>query len=177
MLNINYQQILQFLSNVVAVFDIGPEATRVGVITYSDRVHPVLRLDTTYDKSVIIDKLMRVPIYGGKTKTGSALHYLRRNAFKRDYTRSEVAHVIILVTDGQSSDSERVLREADLLRRFGVYIFVVGVGPQVDVHELKLIASSPTDKFVFLKKDASMLSQIGNILATRTCSGEYQNID
>ncbi|KAL4232185.1 collagen [Mactra antiquata] len=157
-------QILSYLSKVVKSFDIGPDTTRIGMITYSQHVHQILRLDSTYDKTTIVEKLMNVPHYGSSTKTGSALHFLRRNGFKRNYSRTEVAHVVILVTDGQSTDHAKTLKEAELLKKLGVFIFVVGIGQRVDLDEVRQIASEPYEHFTLLKEDLETLTEVKNIL-------------
>ncbi|KAL4217402.1 collagen [Mactra antiquata] len=168
-------QMLSYLSKVIRSFDIGPDTTRIGMITYSQHVHQILRLDSTYDKTTIVEKLFNVPHYGSSTKTGSALHFLRRNGFKRNYSRPEVAHVVILVTDGQSTDHAKTLEEAELLKKLGVYIFVVGIGQRVDLSEVRQMASEPYEQFTLLKENLETLTEVKNILPCKVFGSNSQS--
>ena len=62
--------------------------------------------------------------------------------------------------------------QAHLAKRTGIYIFVVGIGQDVDSKELRAIASasdSVVTDYVFNVTDAGALIDITNLLANKTC--------
>ena len=58
--------------------------------------------------------------------------------------------VIFLITDGQSNWAGDPFVAADCLKDNGYEIFSVGIGPNVDVDELRDVASEPKHKHVLL---------------------------
>ncbi|XP_045156317.2 collagen alpha-6(VI) chain-like [Mercenaria mercenaria] len=168
---VDYKKMLNFITDVIDVFDIGPQSTRVGVVAFSDSVHAVIALDNNLRPDMLKQRIMNIEHYEGGTHTGSALRYLREQGFKRGYARENVAHVVILLTDGMSTDTKLTLEESKILKRRGTYLFVIGIGDQVDTKELQEISSNPHQDFVFLMEDFHVLTAIKNLLAVKTCLG------
>lgn len=108
----------------------------------------------------------------GGTNTSGALEHLRTRVFPA--ARREVAHVAIILTDGQSKNSTLTAEEAKKLREMGVYVFAVGIGAQTDVTELMDIASDPNENFVFHVDNFSSLRNIRELLAIKACDGKVQ---
>lgn len=50
-------------------------------------------------------------------------------------------------------------------------MFAVGIGKNVNRRELRGIASSPADEYMFTVDDYEALDAIKNMLAVRTCKG------
>lgn len=165
----DYEKMLGFITEVIALFDLSPQMTRVGVVAYSDGIHPVITLDNDFGEDVLKQRIKDIQHYKGGTRTGSVLQYLRQQGFKRGYARENAAHVVILLTDGYSADASLTLQESKILKQMGTYIFAVGIGDQVDIHELQTVSSQPHDNFVFLMEDFNVLSAIKNVLAIKTC--------
>lgn len=107
----------------------------------------------------------------GGTNTSGALEHLRTRVFPA--ARREVAHVAIILTDGQSKNSTLTAEEAKKLREMGVYVFAVGIGAQTDVTELMDIASDPNENFVFHVDNFSSLRNIRELLAIKACDGKF----
>ena len=65
--------------------------------------------------------------------------------------RADVLNWAIIIVDGQSANTTATAVEAQLTRRYGVRLSVVGVGAdRVNVDELNAIATTPsTDVYVF----------------------------
>ena len=85
-----------------------------------------------------------------------------------------MAHVIIILTDGQSTNTTHTVQEARAAREQGIYVFAVGIGPQVDVDELMDMASDPDENFVFHVDNFGGLKNIRELLAIKACDGKYQ---
>ena len=83
-----------------------------------------------------------------------------------------MAHILIVLTDGLSRNPFSTALQADLAKKTGMYIFVVGIGRNVDRQELRSIAS-PSDNnildYVFNVTDFEALRDIKNLLAIKTC--------
>nr|KAG5708598.1 hypothetical protein BaRGS_033019 [Batillaria attramentaria] len=163
------QDVLGFVRDVVDIFDIGVDKTRVGVITFSDEPRTVFGLSSYLHK----DKLLKavnpenVKYTPGLTFTAEALQQARHNL--RSEGRRDVDHVIILLTDGQSKDPNATLAIARAARNEGVTMFAVGVGEGVDYGELHAVATQPSEDFTFTVDDFGSLSTIKSAVAARTC--------
>ena len=169
----DFKKMLQFVSDFVDVFDIGPTKTRIGVVLFSDGIHPIIHISNDFSRSELKKRIMEAKLLQGATRTGSVIKYLREYGFSKQYARASVAHVAILLTDGQSTDTHLTVSEAKLAQREGIYLYAVGIGDQIDRHELEMIASQPEDEFVFEIDNFNMLSSVLNILAIKTCNGKF----
>ena len=86
-------------------------------------------------------RVSRVQWKQGKTNTGGALERARTRLFAN--SRPNVPKVILVVTDGEATDKEKVIEETALLKEAGFLIYAVGVGDQINEDELINMA---TDK-------------------------------
>ncbi|ESO94583.1 hypothetical protein LOTGIDRAFT_118058 [Lottia gigantea] len=162
---------LDFVREVVSLFDMEKDKTRVGVVTYSDGVHPVIPLDA-YSMEEFEAKVKKIPYLTGGTSTEAAIQYLREVGFSKDNARSDVAHVGIIVTDGQSRSFEKTAKEAGLAHKQAIQLFAVGVGKAVDEEEMLEIASDPDENYVFRVDDYEALKKIESLLAVKACEGK-----
>ena len=83
--------------------------------------------------------------------------------------RGNLTNVVIVVTDGKSSDDVQV--PSRMLRNMNVTIFSVGVGCCYDIFGLKDISTDPDDKFVF-RTDFTTLDTIVGRIREQICSGK-----
>jgi len=61
--------------------------------------------------------------------------------------------------------------EADKLKNQGMEIFTVGVTSQIDVDQLKKIASTPSDSHYYYVDNFNQLQTVLSKLISATCSG------
>lgn len=168
----DFEKQLFFMEHIIRIFDIGPTRTRVGVIVFSDRVHPVIMLNTYERQRDLLRAIPGVPYLTGGTDTAGAIRYMREKGFTKSVARSNVAHIGIILTDGQSQDVESTREQARLAHKEGVYLFAIGIGSNVDKLELRDIASDPDENFVFMLDNYDALTSIQDILAIKTCDGK-----
>lgn len=163
---------MEFIHSVVNILDIGPNKTRVGVITFSDQVEFLIKLEYNLQKEDFISLLNTAKFHGGGTDTATALRRMREDGFfkSEDEMREEVARIAIVLTDGLSLTPDVTAREADMLRKLGVQLFSVGIGQGIDKRELTDIASKPSDKYLLHVDNFGALSTIKMKLAARTCT-------
>lgn len=78
----------------------------------------------------------------------------------------------VIITDGRSDNATLSALEAYKVKAEGVHLFAVGVGRNLDMEELKTLASEPTDHYTFLVDNYHGLERIKDLLAIKTCAGE-----
>ena len=63
----NYQLMKQFVYTTVSEFDIGPEDTQVGVISYDSSARVEFYLNTYHNKTLLLLAINDLPYNGGGT--------------------------------------------------------------------------------------------------------------
>lgn len=168
----NFEKEMEFVHSVVDILDIGPNKTRVGVMTFSDKVNFLVKLEYNLGKDDFMSHLNSANYMGGGTDTASALRLLREEGFfgSTSSLRDDAARIAIVLTDGLSLTPDVTAREATLLKKMGVQIFSVGIGSGIDKRELEDIASEPVTKFLLHVDDFGSLSTVRMKLAARSCT-------
>ena len=171
----DFERQILFVRDVSRQFDIGLRRaqSRVGLVSFADSYYPQFHLWQNNRPDLLERALNRVRHRAGrKTNTGAALDYVSKYMFTHRYgSRKDAAHVIILITDGQSTDRHKTLTAAKRVREAGIHLFAVGVGDQVDFRELEEVASSPPQDYVFEVEDYKSLDMIKYHVANKTCRG------
>ncbi|XP_056009991.1 uncharacterized protein LOC125679923 isoform X3 [Ostrea edulis] len=159
-----FHHLTQFVKSVVESFTIGPDNVRVGVIPYSDDVYQTFginRYNLTHQICAAIDNINHRE---GLTRTDLALKEMKKMFM---CARPGVQKIGIVITDGKSSSPERTLQTARHVREDNVNILTIGVGSQVDLGELRHIASSESN--VYSVYDYSCIHRLTDVIARRTC--------
>lgn len=79
----NFNQVKNFVKNVVDFFNIGSSGTHVAVVTYSTFPWLEFNLKAHYTKSAIKNAVTYIRYRGGMTYTADALDFVRRNVFSK----------------------------------------------------------------------------------------------
>ena len=82
---------------------------------------------------------------------------------------SGTKRVLIVLTDGKSSDSVKLPSQE--LKDFGIVIYSIGVGSGVDVNELRTMASPPVDNHVYLLQNFNEFATLAQNMSSSTCTG------
>ncbi|CAM9702238.1 unnamed protein product, partial [Lampetra planeri] len=171
----NFAKVRSFLDVLAKTFDVSPTKVRLGLVQYSRE--PVLEfaLDKHTTREAILEALKNFPYRGGSTNTGRAMTYVRQRVFVQAAgARPDVPQVMILITDGKSSDEFR--EPAKQLRDSSVEIFAVGVKDAVQA-ELEAIATPPGDTHVFTVEDFDAFERIAAELSQSICLRIEQEIE
>ncbi|KAK3782231.1 hypothetical protein RRG08_048689 [Elysia crispata] len=157
-----YKEMLQFVRDVVKRLDIGD--TSLSATTTRLVLWPPLRLNRSHSQSEVLDSinLTNLPYRTGN-RTNTHLRYVRENV----EFRSCVTKVMVVVSDGGSSQQDSTAREAQLAHDEDFNVFVVGVGHYREESGMRAIASKPNDRFIF---NTPELSKVASILPGRACS-------
>nr|XP_019940581.1 PREDICTED: collagen alpha-1(XII) chain isoform X1 [Paralichthys olivaceus] len=164
----SFNKVIQFVMSMTGAFDvISPTGMQVSFAQFSDDAKTEFKLNTYHDKGVALSALQNVRYRGGNTKTGIALKHVYEKVFTSDSgMRRNVPKVLVVVTDGRSQDD--VKKSAEKLQHAGYSVFVVGVA-DVDMTELRLIGSKPSERHVFVVDDYDAFAKIQDNLITFIC--------
>ncbi|XP_004414172.1 PREDICTED: matrilin-4 isoform X3 [Odobenus rosmarus divergens] len=165
-----FETMRQFLVGLLRGLDVGPNATRVGVIQYSSQVQSVFPLGA-FSRREDMERAIRalVPLAQG-TMTGLAIQYAMNVAFSvaegARPPEARVPRIAVIVTDGRPQD--RVAEVAAQARARGIEIYAVGV-QRADVGSLRAMASPPLDEHVFLVESFDLIQEFGLQFQGRLC--------
>lgn len=165
----NFQLVRNFLLNTISGLEVGIDKVRIAIVHYSDVPRADVYLNTYGDKSEILQYVQRLYYGRGKAYTGAALRFAKNNVFTKERgSRSDehVQQIAVVITDGWSADE--ITNAAAELRRSGVTVFALGI-KNVNVNELKEIASYPPQKFVFNVDSFTELNALSGILTKSLC--------
>uniref|UniRef100_A0A4W6E664 Collagen alpha-1(XII) chain n=1 Tax=Lates calcarifer TaxID=8187 RepID=A0A4W6E664_LATCA len=163
----NFAKVRAFLEVLVNSFDIGPNKVQISLVQYSRDPHTEFALNTHHDINAVVKAVRTFPYRGGSTNTGKAMTYVREKIFiQARGARQNVPRVMVLITDGKSSDSFK--DAATNLRNTDVEIFAVGVKDAVR-SELEAIANPPSDTHVYEVEDFDAFQRISKELTQSIC--------
>eukprot|EP00058_Branchiostoma_floridae_P016459 XP_002601947.1 hypothetical protein BRAFLDRAFT_86431 [Branchiostoma floridae] len=162
----DFETVKQFVVAVVSAFTIGLADTRVGVLQYSTSSSLECNLGDHPDEASFVSAINTL-VYqkGGNTYTGAAMEFARQNAAWRP---APVPKIMIVLTDGKSSDS--VVAAAQALAADQVAVFAIGVG-SFDHSELLEITNNKPGR-VFELDDFDVLAQSINRIVRAVCSAQ-----
>ena len=91
----DFRKQLDFVDDVINMFEIGENVTRVGIATFSSHVYREFHLNRYYDKDEMRRAIHRIrQRQGYSTNTGMAIWHMRKRMFSmRHGSRSGVAKV------------------------------------------------------------------------------------
>lgn len=171
----NWQLQLEFLTTLVRAFDVGPDATRVGAVVFSEQVILEFFLSTFDTADAIIQALLNTPYLGQTTNTPEALLQTRTQCFNAaNGDRNGVPNLAIVVTDGLPFPPERrqpALDEAQTLKDTGATVISIGITAGVDADFLRGMSSSPQieNQNYFTAADFDVLNEIQKSVVEGTC--------
>ncbi|KAF5897624.1 collagen alpha-6(VI) chain-like, partial [Clarias magur] len=161
-----FGEIRRFLHAFVQGLDIGEQKVRVGLAQFSDQPYQEFLFSADEAmKEDLLRKLLSITYRkGGPKRTGLALDFIRNTYFSQ--ARQDISKIAVVITDGGSSDA--VQGPAQELRKQGVVVFVVEMGP-ADIAQLQTIANSPQKEFLFSRDHYQNLPDLIENLRRRVC--------
>ncbi|XP_057711865.1 collagen alpha-1(VII) chain isoform X3 [Corythoichthys intestinalis] len=144
----NFDKMKDFIVRVVTHFPlIGQEGTQIAVVHFSDEPRIEFQLNHHKDRNSVLRGIKGLHYGGGNTKTGKGISYVLQEMFQESLgMRRDVAHVLVLITDGRAQDD--VDHPSRIARALGVSILAVGVA-NADLQELSRVAAPGSYKNVF----------------------------
>ncbi|XP_039207253.1 matrilin-4 [Crotalus tigris] len=165
-----FETMRRFMIDIIHNLDVGPNATRVGVIQYSSQVQNVFSLKSFFTRAEMEKAINSIVPLAQGTMTGLAIQYAMNVAFTvQDGARPlhrKIPRVAVIVTDGRPQD--RVTEVAAQARAAGIEIYAVGV-QRADMNSLRAMASPPLEKHVFLVESFDLIQQFGKQFQDKLC--------
>ena len=173
----NHKIALNFISNVVSYFNVAPNATKAGLVTFSTSARILFGLDQHADIHSLQETIGALQYPGGYTNTRSALllaYYLLNPSLgwgARPLTQG-FPRIAILITDGKSNVGGPISNAAISLHNSGVQVYTVGIA-NYDISELLEIASDPDALHVFLLNSFNDAAGFVDFLSFTTCESKF----
>jgi hypothetical protein len=158
----------------VSRFTIGPNATRVGVASFSNGAFINFNLSTFSNVSAMITAIGNITYLDKGTQTSLGIQLVRDTMFTEANgmrpLSAGVPRVLIVVTDGQANSGFDPTADAASLRDTkNVNIFSVGVGCGYDLNQLNAMASLPVESHVYLLKSFKVIDVLIPLFNTAAC--------
>ena len=163
-----------FVESVINNLNVGRDETLVSVSSFSENYRLHFRLNTHYSSRRAADAVRGIVKMGAGTDTTEGLRKLLSVVFQPEAgDRKDVPNRVVLITDGRADNRRSAVAAANRLKHISsAYIAVVGVGPDADVDELKMLATSPDD--VIMATDYGSLQSVVRQLLAAICPDEKQ---
>ena len=173
----NFQNVRNFVSNLVSQLEIGPDNTQVGLINFDSSYRVEFHLNTHQDSSSLVRAIANIPYSGGGTNTAAALTILLSEFSTVNGARQlqeGIPRVAIVVTDGHSNSRTATITAANNLHANNIIVYAVGVGSGIDTVELNAIASDPDSQYVHLLStfNVNELRDLQESLDSEACQGK-----
>ena len=158
-----------FLKNAVASFNVSPGGAHIGLVDFSSDAQLVLGLSN--DRVAVNRAIDTMPNFRGQTATQKGLSTAQ--AELDAHGRQGVAHVIILLTDGNPDDPATAAAAAATVKSdpIGIEIFGIAVNRSgdIDLNKFAQIASAPASTHVFALNNFDGFSAILQQLVVNVC--------
>ncbi|NXN48534.1 CO6A6 protein, partial [Rynchops niger] len=124
-----YQAMKDFIIALVKQSDVGPDGVQFGALKYSDKPVELFYLNKYTTKQDITEAIQRDDPLGQSTYTAKALVHSEMFFTEEHGSRKSkgVPQVLMVITDGESHDKDKLDDVAQRLRNKGVTIYAVGV--------------------------------------------------
>ncbi|ROL46699.1 Integrin alpha-2, partial [Anabarilius grahami] len=169
-----WPDVINFLVKLLENLDIGPDQTRVSIMQYSEDLAFLYHFNSDQNKEKVLSAASAINQKTGvETNTFAALDNARQTAFLQENGgRPGATKVLVVVTDGESSDGHRgqeVIErfDRDGIIRFGIAILKKSANIQKFIEEIELIASTPTENYMFNVSSEEALINIAGTLGDR----------
>uniref|UniRef100_A0A672L2T1 Integrin subunit alpha 2 n=1 Tax=Sinocyclocheilus grahami TaxID=75366 RepID=A0A672L2T1_SINGR len=164
-----WPDVRNFLIKLLENLDIGPDKTRV-----STDLSFLYHFSSDQNKEKVLSAASNIEQKTGtETNTFAALDNVRQTAFLLENGgRPGATKVLVVVTDGESADGHKgqeVIERCnrDGIIRFGIAILKQSANIQKFIEEIELIASTPTENYMFNVSSEKALINIAGTLGDR----------
>ena len=171
----DFEKAKEFVKKVIDFFDVGKNATRIAAIQYSSSVTPQFELDDFYTMSGLKSAVDSIDHKGGSTNSGAALTFARTTIFQEQNgarpSKQGIPRIVVFMTDGRSNRGD-LQQPSILLKQTNVNVFSIGIGSNIRVSELEMIASEPPDQHVFLLDSFDDVAGFVDRMSAVSCDGK-----
>lgn len=117
---------LSFVSDLVASFNVGPDAQRVAAITFSTNAETEFHLDTYGSRAQVQNALASIAYSTGDTNMHLAFQKMLGEEFSGQRDSRNVDKIAVVVTDGNPTEPYKLRDQVQEAKARGITIFAVG---------------------------------------------------
>nr|XP_042137484.1 collagen alpha-6(VI) chain isoform X1 [Peromyscus maniculatus bairdii] len=177
--SIDYQEyniMKDFMIGLVKKADVGKNQVRFGALKYADDPEVLFYLDELGTKWEVISVLQNDQPMGGNTYTAEALAFSDHMFTEARGSRLHkgVPQVLIVITDGESHDAEKLNATAKALRDKGILVLAVGIAGANSWELLAMAGSS--DKYYFVETFGGLKGIFSDVSAS-VCNSSKVDCD
>uniref|UniRef100_A0A3Q4MQ39 VWFA domain-containing protein n=1 Tax=Neolamprologus brichardi TaxID=32507 RepID=A0A3Q4MQ39_NEOBR len=171
----DFQTMKNFVKDLIQSFLSSDTRFSVSQFSWSPKVHFYFK--SFFSSQSVETEISGISQMGGATFTAKAITHVVDNVFKsQSGSRPNVKKVLIVITDGESTDPQNLKDAAKLAESESIVRFAIGVGNAFTHYaaktELDTIASFPSDKHVFQVRNFNALEVIRQNLQDKIFSIE-----
>lgn len=171
-----FNKTLSFVTRIAESVEIGDQATRIGLLTFATEAEPQILLSDFDSKDELINRIKGVQYSPGLTNTHLALKLLPSVMFNDNGNRPDVQDIVIVMSDGKSSNETATLQALANIEKENYTIFALGITDSVKEDELNAISSDPDSTYSLQVDDFDDLKSIVDAFASQVCEegSEYE---
>jgi len=149
--NERFPKVIDFVVSLVEQMQVSSTETRVAAVSYSDNYAHQFFLNSYTTKQDVQLAFRRIPFIGGRTNTASAIEYMTDEIFKdSNGDRADAPNYVFLLSDGNSNiNQQNTIPMAIRARNKGITVITFAVGTDVNMFELRNLASEPYNQTIF----------------------------
>ncbi|XP_034029371.1 collagen alpha-6(VI) chain [Thalassophryne amazonica] len=146
-----FRSMKTFMSSMVNQTTVGKDLTRFGVIMYSNDPKSVFTLKKYVSKRQVLQAISALKSPNGDTYTGKALEYSLQyfNAEHGGRAELKVPQILMVITDGDATDSRNLVKPSIALREHNISVFSIGVEGAIQ-SQLETMAGGDTSKVFYV---------------------------
>ncbi|KAK2170566.1 hypothetical protein LSH36_2g14112 [Paralvinella palmiformis] len=155
--------IVDYVKTFARRVDFRQSRTRIGIIVYGGNVAVLARLNQFEEVAALENAIDGIDHRFEHRRLEAGLRLIRKKLFtKANGDRHDVPNVVIILSAGTNKwkANTGIVPEATLLKKSGVKIFTIGFGSEINVRELKTIASRPLRDHVLLDDNFLDMKQL-----------------
>uniref|UniRef100_A0A2I3G2Z0 Collagen type VI alpha 6 chain n=1 Tax=Nomascus leucogenys TaxID=61853 RepID=A0A2I3G2Z0_NOMLE len=161
-----YNIMKDFMIGLVKKADVGKNQVRFGALKYADDPEVLFYLEDFGTKLEVISVLQNDQAMGGNTYTAEALGFSDHMFTEARGSRLNkgVPQVLIVITDGESHDADKLNATAKALRDKGILVLAVGIAGANPAELLAMAGSS--DKYFFVETFGGLKGIFSDVTAS-----------
>lgn len=168
-----FKKEIDFAYRFARQFQIGPSNVQFSSVSFSSEVRNDFFLNTYHGRHDVLNAIQNLQFMSQGTNTSYALQFVRENSFlPKNGGRQNATKIVIVITDGASSNPPMTAHEANLLKHIHANIFAIGIGTEINQNELSHIVSS-RHNHVFTVDNFDLLHTIQHTLEDAACGGRH----
>lgn len=146
-----FPKVIETVVSIVEQLQVSFNDTRVAAVSYSDDFVPQFFLNRYNSKQDVQLALRRIAFIGGRTNTAAGIQYMKDQIFtEANGDRSDAPNYAIVLSDGNSNiNQDQTITRAIQSRNQGITMIAFAVGTDVNLFELRNIASEPYNETIF----------------------------